>query len=121
MNQGMIALASTKHLYLFTLNGHPIAATGIDDTPTFAFDQPPDQEYTGGIGFLNREFLRDGVVFAIGVGTEVALYRCKPGVREEGQDDSQVKPWKLEEQGRLHKSDEHDYGNCSMVRFIGYV
>jgi hypothetical protein len=32
-----------------------------------------------------------------------------------------VKPWTLEEQGRLNRSEDHNGGDCTMVKFIGYV
>ncbi|EIW67560.1 hypothetical protein TREMEDRAFT_69630 [Tremella mesenterica DSM 1558] len=109
---GTIALASRKHIYLFSLNGHPIATTSIHSKPTSDMSNP-DEEYTGGIGFLNREFVKEGMIFAIGVGRQVAIYRCIPG-RGEGE-----RPWRVEEQGRVYGSDDHHFGNCSMVRFVG--
>lgn len=78
-----------------------------------------EETYTGGMSFLNREFLKFGSLFVVGVGSELALYRCVPGVKI--YDDEDVKPWTLEEQGRLHRSDDHQGGDCTMVKFIGYV
>lgn len=77
----------------------------------------PESEFTGGISFLKRDFLQSGVLFVIGIGSEVALYRCTPGARE--SDDEDVPPWKLIEQGRLSRSDDHAGGDCTMVRFCG--
>lgn len=112
---------------MYSLNGHPFAHTNLSDyragygftleTPDENASTAAEEEFTGGISFLNREFLRFGVLFVIGVGSEIALYRCVPGEAFfEGQD---VKPWSLEEQGRLDRSDEHAGGECSMVKFIG--
>ena len=123
---GHIALASDRHLYMFSLNGHPIAATSIEGgrlrLPVLKFDHelgepvtPP--KYTGGISFLKREFLRWGDLFVVGIGTEVALYRCVPGVRR--FPDQDVEPWRLVKQGILHGSDTHNEGDVTAVRFIG--
>lgn len=126
--QGLIALASKHHLYLFSLNGHPIASVtpegdllaeftfGFPETPIEAPESDP-LEFTGGISFLKRDFLKFGTLFVIGINNEVALYRCVPGARR--FEDEDVKPWKLVEQGRLSRSGDHDYGKCCMVKFIG--
>jgi hypothetical protein len=76
-------------------------------------------EFSGGIAFLNREFLRFGVLFVIGIGSELALFRCVPGSKKLSDFDEEVRPWTLVEQGRLFRSDEHAGGDCSMVKFIG--
>ena len=73
--------------------------------------------FTGGISFLTRDYLKSGVLFVIGVGSEIALYRCVPGARR--FEDEQVNPWKLVEQGRLSRSDDHVGGDCCMVKFLG--
>jgi hypothetical protein len=92
---------------------------------SFNFAQPVDEvkkdqdEFTGGLSFLNREFLKFGPLFVVGVGKELALYRCVPGVQI--FDDEEVKPWTLEEQGRLNRSDDHTGGHCTMVKFVGQV
>lgn len=121
----MIALATAHHIYLYSLNGYPIASTWVEDNalPRFSFGltsdepAPPLPEYTGGISFLKREFLRFGALFVIGIGSELALYRCVPGARIfEGED---VKPWTLVEQGRLSRSDDQLGGDCTMVKFVG--
>jgi hypothetical protein len=126
---------------MYSLNGHPFAHTSLSDYRAgYGFapetlnpdgngdgdvddqvftDRESDttEEFTGGISFLNREFLKFGVLFVVGVGTEIALYRCVPGdAFYEGQD---VNPWSLEEQGRLDRSDDHPGGECTMVKFIG--
>lgn len=123
-NQGQIALATAKDIFLYSLNGHPIAHVSLSNSlSAFNFAQTPSDEekieetYTGGMSFLNREFLKFGSLFVVGVGSELALYRCVPGVKI--YDDEDVKPWTLEEQGRLHRSDDHQGGDCTMVKFIG--
>ena len=118
---------------MYTLNGLPIASSTPDDDlfATFATglpEQPPvgaldlglnatPQEYTGGVAFLQRDFLKFGPLFVIGVNNEVALYRCVPG--EKTAADEVVQPWRLLEQGRLSGSDDHVGGDCCMVKFIG--
>jgi hypothetical protein len=122
----MIALATAHHIYLHSLNGVPIASAWIEDNalPRFSFGLPSDDpppplpQYTGGITFLNREFLRFGALLVVGVGSELALYRCIPGVKM-FPDEQDVKPWLLAEQGRLSRSDEHPGGDCTMVKFVG--
>jgi len=79
----------------------------------------PEPEFTGGISFLKRDFLKFGVLFVVGIGSEIALYRCMPGVKI--FEDEEVPPWKLVEQGRLSRSDDHAGGDCTMVKFCGYV
>lgn len=123
-SQGKIALVTARDIYLFSLNGHPIAHTSLDDSlMSFNFAQPVSEskqdqdEFTGGLTFLNREFLKFGPLFVVGVGIELALYRCVPGVQI--YEDEEVKPWTLEEQGRLHRSDDHTGGHCTMVKFVG--
>ncbi|WVQ84943.1 hypothetical protein IAT38_007106 [Cryptococcus sp. DSM 104549] len=123
---GHIALASKRHLYLFSLNGHPLASTSIDDCTSSNgsaagsedSEDPFTEEFTGGITFLNREFLKLGVCFAVGVGAKVKLFRCAPGVKDvfEG---TEVKPWELVVMGEMHRSDDRDGGDCCMVKFIG--
>lgn len=126
MLQGQIALVTAHDIYLYSLNGHPIAHVSLADSlSAFNFTQPSSEtedareEYTGGLTFLNREFLKYGSLFVVGVGSQLALYRCVPGVQL--FDDELVKPWTLEEQGRLHRSDDHEGGDCTMVKFIGYA
>ncbi|KAK4689020.1 hypothetical protein P7C73_g1097, partial [Tremellales sp. Uapishka_1] len=123
---GQIALATQRHVHLFSLNGHPIASASVEDERvpgfSFGFDLDPrksahQKQFTGGIAFLKREFIKDGVVFVVGIDSEVALFRCMPGRRQ--YEDQDVKPWRLVEQGRLHRSDDHEGGHCTMVRFIG--
>jgi hypothetical protein len=128
--QGLIALASKRHLYLFSLNGHPIASTtpegdifsdftfGLPETPA-PVDENEDEPlaYSGGITFLKRDFLKFGPLLVVGVDNEVALYRCVPGQRR--FEDEVVKPWRLVEQGRLSRSGDHPHGDCCMVKFIG--
>jgi hypothetical protein len=63
--------------------------------------------------------LKYGPLFVVGVGSQLALYRCVPG--QQIFEDEEVKPWTLEEQGRLHRSEDHNGGDCTMVKFIGYV
>ena len=127
--QGQIAIATATHLFLYSLNGHPIASTRVDTSlvTDFVYDEPDGsvfsdeneaEEYTGGLSFLKREFLPFGVLFVVGIGREVALYRCVPGVRRFA-DEEDVPPWQLIEQGRLARSDDHDGGNCCMVKFAG--
>ncbi|WVR06613.1 hypothetical protein IAU60_003645 [Kwoniella sp. DSM 27419] len=122
---GQIALASSRHLYLFSLNGHPIACTSIQEASgdyNGSDDSLDDDqlEYTGGISFLTREFLRSGVLFAIGVGEKVVLYRSVPGAKGLfDNDEDAVKPWSLLEQGTVTRSDDHVGGNCCMVKFMG--
>ena len=123
--QGHIVLSTQRHLYLFSLNGHPIASISVEGDrriPRFTFDSSDDvprsePEFTGGLSFLKRDFLGDGVLFVVGIGSEIALFRCEPGVRY--SEDVDVPPWKLVEQGRLSRSDDHVGGVCSMVRFCG--
>jgi hypothetical protein len=97
-----------------------------DDFLTFSFgvgaeaEVPPKDEFTGGITFLNREFLRFGVLFVIGINSELALFRCVPGSKATIEfDDEEVQPWTLAEQGRLFRSDDHSGGSCTMVKFVG--
>jgi hypothetical protein len=121
-------MASRHHLYMFSLNGHPIASTVPNaeaEQPFSAFTfgtaspavETPEEEFTGGISFLKREFLAYGVLFVIGVGSEIALYRCVPGVRL--FEEQEVASWSLVEQGRVERSDDHAGGECCMVKFIG--
>lgn len=105
---------------MFSLNGHAIAATSVDGGrfPTLRFaDAPEAQEkhFTGGISFLQREFLRWGDCFVIGIGPEIALYRCIPGVRR--FEDQEVEPWRLVKQGVLH-ADDWDHGDVTAVKFV---
>lgn len=109
---------------MFSLNGHPIAATSVDGGRIQLPELSPDSgstpsKFTGGISFLKREFLRWGDLFVIGVGSQVALYRCVPGVRR--FEDQEVEPWRLVKQGILPGSDNHEGGDCTAVRFVGYV
>lgn len=124
--QGQIALVTAKDIFLYSLNGQPIAHVSLSNSlSAFNFGQPtetdgpPEEEYTGGLTFLNREFLKYGSLFVVGVGSQLALYRCVPGVQL--YDDEYIKPWTLEEQGRLHRSDDHEGGDCTMVKFLGSV
>ncbi|WOO83333.1 Beige 1 [Vanrija pseudolonga] len=118
---GHIALASDRYLYIFSLNGHPIASTSIDGG-RFALnaegaDDSSEDKFTGGIAFLKKEFLKGGELFVVGVGTQLDLYRLAPGVRR--FEDQEVEPWRLVKQGTLFRSDEHDAGDVTAVRFIG--
>lgn len=126
--KGHIVIATRRFLYLFSLNGHPIASISVDGdsrVPRFTFgfsEEVPkagEAEFTGGISFLKRDFLNFGVLFVVGIGSEIALYRCVPGVKV--FEDENVPPWKLVEQGRLAGSDDHTGGDCSMVKFCGFV
>ena len=115
---------TARDIYLFSLNGHPIAHTSLANSlSSFNFTQTSidhvPEEFTGNLTFLNREFLKFGPLFVIGVGSQLALYRCVPGVQI--FEDEEVKPWTLEEQGRLNRSEDHNGGDCTMVKFIGYV
>lgn len=115
---------TARDIYLFSLNGHPIAHTSLSNSlSSFNFTQTStdhvQDEFTGNLTFLNREFLKFGPLFVIGVGSQLALYRCVPGVQI--FEDEEVKPWTLEEQGRLNRSEDHNGGDCTMVKFIGYV
>ncbi|KAL1405839.1 Beige protein-like 1 [Vanrija albida] len=116
-----IALASDRYLYVFTLNGHPIASTSIDGgrfgLNTEGEDDASDDKFTGGITFLKKEFLKGGELFVVGVGSQLDLYRLAPGVRR--FEDQEVEPWRLIKQGTLFRSDEHDAGDVTAVRFIG--
>ncbi|OCF40285.1 hypothetical protein I317_05918 [Kwoniella heveanensis CBS 569] len=122
---GHIVLASARRLYIYSLNGHPIASTSLEASmASSAFssrsDDQYDPEFTGGISFLHREFLRSGVIFAIGVGEKVVLYRCEPGARNIlDTDQDVVKPWSLVELDTVSRSDDHLGGNCCMVKFMG--
>jgi hypothetical protein len=130
---------------MFSLNGHPIASTSIDDSGSPAglpvlkldngeaasvhsgsgsggdsgspsvYESSHSTTYTGGIAFLKREFLRWGDLFVVGTGAQVALYRCVPGVRR--FEDEDVEPWRLVKQGVLHGSDL--VGSVTAVRFAG--
>nr|XP_019045287.1 hypothetical protein I302_05676 [Kwoniella bestiolae CBS 10118]OCF24217.1 hypothetical protein I302_05676 [Kwoniella bestiolae CBS 10118] len=123
---GQIALASARHLCLFSLNGHPIASTTIEDSSqasdrssTYS-ESDYKAEYTGGISFLNRDFLQGGILFVIGVGSKVVLYRCVPGQKDPmASDYEKVRPWTLVEQGKISRSDDHLGGDCCMVKFMG--
>lgn len=128
-------------MYLYSLNGYAIASAHVEaddifaSLPRFTFgfggDEPVAKtpEFTGGITFLNREFLKFGALFVVGIGSELALFRCMPGSRAFGEEsnsfgDSEEKtkspqPWSIVEQGRLSGSDDHDGGDCTAVRFIG--
>ncbi|WVQ96281.1 hypothetical protein IAU59_003385 [Kwoniella sp. CBS 9459] len=122
---GHIVLASARRLYIYSLNGHPIASTSLEvSTASSVFSNRSDDEFepefTGGISFLHREFLRSGVIFAIGVGEKVVLYRCEPGARNIlDTDNDVVKAWSLAELDTVSRSDDHLGGNCCMVRFMG--
>lgn len=102
---------------MFSLNGHPIAATSVEGGRFPTLNEPEEPQYfTGGISFLNREFLRWGDCFVIGIGPEVALYRCVPGVRR--FEDQDVEPWRLLKQGILH-ADDWEHGDVTAVKFVG--
>ncbi|WWC96475.1 hypothetical protein V866_003343 [Kwoniella sp. B9012] len=124
---GQIALASARYLCLFSLNGHPIASTTIEEGSSGASDKSSTYsetddriEFTGGISFLNRDFLNGGVLFVIGVGAKVVLYRCVPGQKDPmASDEEMVRPWTLVEQGKISRSDDHLGGECCMVKFMG--
>ncbi|BEI85638.1 hypothetical protein CcaverHIS002_0510390 [Cutaneotrichosporon cavernicola] len=118
---GHICLASARYLYMFSLNGHPMAATSADGGrfPEIRFDDAPPEvrTFTGGIAFLHREFLASGDLLVIGVNGTLVLYRCIPGVRR--FEDQDVEPWRLVRQGVLFRSDEHGHGDVTAVMFIG--
>nr|XP_018262052.1 uncharacterized protein I303_05067 [Kwoniella dejecticola CBS 10117]OBR84210.1 hypothetical protein I303_05067 [Kwoniella dejecticola CBS 10117] len=122
---GQIALASSQHIYLFSLNGHPIASTALEqpeasESSSTSTESDYRFQFTGGISFLNREFLSSGVLFAIGVGAKVVLYRCVPGQNEfVSYDDEPTRPWTLVEQGDVPRSEDHLGGDCCMVKFMG--
>jgi hypothetical protein len=118
---GHICLASERHLYMFSLNGHPVAATSADGGrfPEIRFDDAPRQArvFTGGIAFLHREYLAAGDLLVVGVNNALVLYRCIPGVRR--FEDQDVEPWRLVRQGVIFRSDEHGHGDVTAVKFIG--
>lgn len=58
-------------------------------------------------------------MFVIGLGSEVVIYRCIPGVRGPGEEEDDVKPWTLVRQGVVYRSDDHPGGECNMVKFMG--
>ena len=135
--QGTIALASAHYLYVYSLNGYAIASAHVNEgdpfagLPRFSFGTPhgdedgtallnAQPEFTGGISFLNREFLKYGALFVIGIDSELALFRCVPGSRAyEDQEEGEVQPWMLIEQGRVEGSEDHAGGICTAVKFIG--
>ncbi|GMK59712.1 hypothetical protein CspeluHIS016_0803180 [Cutaneotrichosporon spelunceum] len=118
---GRICLASARHIYIFSLNGHPIAATSADGGrfPEIRLnDVPPEvRTFTGGIAFLHREFLAAGDLLVVGVGSTLVVYRCVPGVRR--FEDQDVEPWRLVRQGVLFRSDGHGHGSVTAVKFVG--
>ncbi|WVQ73417.1 hypothetical protein IAR50_002989 [Cryptococcus sp. DSM 104548] len=125
---GNIVLASKNHVYLFSLNGYPIASMSLadcvasldgDDASVVSGEDISDETFTGGISFLNREFLKNGHLFVIGVGARVVLVRCAPGIKDVFNEHEDVKPWRLIAQGSMHRSDDHPGGDCCMVKFIG--
>ncbi|WRT68074.1 uncharacterized protein IL334_005049 [Kwoniella shivajii] len=123
---GHIALASARHLYLFSLNGYPIASATVEESAQASNASSSSAEtdyqvhFTGGISFLNREFLSSGVMFVTGVGAKVVLYQCVPGQKEwMSPQDEVTKPWTLIEQGTVSRSDDHLSGDCCMVKFMG--
>ncbi|AFR98636.2 hypothetical protein C343_06613 [Cryptococcus neoformans C23] len=123
---GLIAVASRKHLFLFSLNGHQIASISIgdcissieSDTESQMSEEPYEDDFTGGIAFLNREFLKFGALFVIGVGARIVLFRCAPGEINVFNPGPTI-PWALIPQGVIHRSDDHDGGDCCSVKFIG--
>jgi hypothetical protein len=106
---------------MFSLNGHPVAATSADGGrfPEIRFDDAPRQArvFTGGIAFLHREYLAAGDLLVVGVNNALVLYRCIPGVRR--FEDQDVEPWRLVRQGVIFRSDEHGHGDVTAVKFIG--
>ncbi|ODN93441.1 hypothetical protein L198_05306 [Cryptococcus wingfieldii CBS 7118] len=127
---GNIVLASRHHVYLFSLNGYPIASMSLadciasldgDDASVTSGEDISDVNFTGGISFLNREFLKYGPLFVIGVGARVVLVRCAPGIKDSFSENEDVKPWQLIAQGSMHRSDDHPGGDCCMVKFIGEI
>lgn len=110
---------------MFTLNGARIAASPVThqeaSSSSFAFATAPPApsvpaQITGGPAFLEREFLKEGPIFALGIGPDVALWRCAPGIMGSN------KPWSLREIGKLGRRGEGDgVGICTAVKFIGCV
>lgn len=120
---GHICLASERYLYMFSLNGHPIAATSVDGGrfPEIRFNDAPAPQrkktFTGGIAFLQREFLASGELVVLGVNDSLVVYRCVPGARR--FEDQEVEPWRFVKQGVVDRSDDHGHGDVTAVRFIG--
>ncbi|KLT43791.1 beach-domain-containing protein [Cutaneotrichosporon oleaginosum] len=118
---GHIGLASAHHLYMFSLNGHPVAATSADGGrfPEIRFNEGAREarSFSGGIAFLHREYLASGDLLVVGVGRTLVLYRCIPGVRR--FEDQDIEPWRLVRQGVLFRSDDHGHGDVTAVKFVG--
>lgn len=108
-SNGHVALASEDHLYVFSLNGHAIASTKVDEGSSF----------TGGISFLPREFLTNGDFLAIGIDNDIGLYQVAPGnsVVAAPAEGEPTEPWKIIKKGGLPTEE----GAVTAVRFIGEV
>ena len=119
-------MASRKHVFLFSLNGHQIASISIgdcissieSDAESEISEEPYEDEFTGGITFFNREFLKFGALFVTGVGARIVLFRCAPGEINVFNPGPMI-PWALIPQGVIHRSDDHEGGDCCSVKFIG--
>ncbi|GHJ86512.1 hypothetical protein NliqN6_2914 [Naganishia liquefaciens] len=97
-SEGHIALLTDSHLHTYTLNGAHIASAAIPSTGpntfTFGGPQQPKPTFCGGVSFHQREFSKDGLLMAVGLGNNVSIWRLCPGTFGEAA-------WTLRELKRL--------------------
>ncbi len=114
--QGHVALLCARHLHIYTLNGAHIATARIPDAATANFTMgaattsPPKRpRFCGGISFHQREFSKEGPLFAVGMDNNVCLWRLVPGQFNEPA-------WALHEMKRWPGPEQN--GDVSAVKFI---
>jgi hypothetical protein len=118
--QGHVALLCERYLHVYTLNGAHIATAKIPDAPSPGFTMgsalpaasAKHPRFCGGISFHQREFSKDGPLFAVGMDNNVCLWRVVPGSINEP-------PWSLQEMKRWPGPEQN--GDVSAVRFIEWV
>jgi hypothetical protein len=99
---------------MYTLNGAHIASAVVPAATlgTFAFGNQQAQttpKFCAGISFYQREFSKDGLLLAVGLGNSVSLWRLCPGTFGEHA-------WSLKEMKRF-PGPEH-MAAVTAVRFI---
>lgn len=115
-SEGHLALLCASYLHVYTLNGELVASAPAPASPLrdYSFHDASSEAtmttFCGGISFFNKEFSREGPLFAVGFGNQVVLWRLTPGVVGEP-------PWHLEELKRMPAPDNAKA--VTAVRFIG--
>lgn len=106
-------MLTDTHIHTYTLNGAHIASASVRTTSlgSFTFGGPARAapRFCGGISFYQREFSKDGLLLAVGMGNNVSLWRLCPGTLGEPA-------WYLKEIKRL-PGPEH-MGSVTAISFI---